>query len=215
MKLRYLLVIVILLALLSWLTFYLGKQQGDVQVTNIATNEMLIRDIAELASLEVQGNAEIRESNIDDGDGILQSIKRAFVEKTIHISIPYVAKYGLQVDSNTMKIVVQDDRTLMIELPEAKLLSYEMRLDKLSQSSTQGWLQTEDHRSYNAVQQKLYKRSRTEAEHSAKNKALAQEKIIGILQNYYRPLGYKVSVRFGGDDTVELFPSPESGHINN
>lgn len=215
MKLRYLIFVVLLLVSLSWLTYYLGKQQGDVQVTNIATNEMLIRDIAELAALEVQGNAEISESNIDDSEGILQNIKRAFVEKTIHISVPYVAKYGLQVDSSTMKIMVQDDRTLMIELPEAKLLSYEMRLDKLRQNSTQGWLQSEDHKSYNAVQQKLYKKSRTEAEYSAKNKALAQEKIIGILQNYYRPLGYKVSVQFGANDAVELFPALESGRINN
>lgn len=210
MKLRYLVVVIVLLALLSWLAYFFGKQQGSVQLTNIATNEILIKEIAELASLEVQGNAEITESNIDNSDGFLQSIRKAFIEKTIHLNIPYVAKYGIQADSNTMTIIVKEDKTLLIRLPETKLLSYEMRLDRATQSSTQGWLKSEDYNSYNAVQQKLYKRSRAEAEASIKNKAAAQEKIVGILQNYYRPLGYKVTVQFGDHKSVDLFPVLEA-----
>ncbi len=215
MKLRYLIVVIILLALLSWLAYFWGKQQGSVQVTNIATNEILIKEIAELAALEVQGNAQITESNIDNSDGILQTIKKAFVEKTININIPYTAKYGIQTDSNTMKITVAKDNSLLIQLPEAKLLSYEMRLDRATQNSTQGWLKSEDYSSYNAVQQKLYKQSKAEAAISIKNKALAQEKIINILKNYYQPLGYKVNVQFDTAKSVELFPSLETPNISN
>jgi len=210
MKLRYLVIVILLLALLSWLAYFLGKQQGNVQVINIATNELLIKEIAELAALEVQGNAQITESNMDNSDGFLQSIRKAFIEQTINISIPYVAKYGVQADSNSMAIVVKEDQTILIRLPEAKLLSYEMRLDKATQSSTQGWLKNESYNSYNAVQQKLYKQSRAEAAASIKNKEVAQEKIIGILKNYYKPLGYKVSVQFGENESRELFPVLES-----
>ncbi len=213
MKLRYLVIVIVLLALLSWLAYFLGKQQGNVQVTNIATNEVLIKEIAELAALEVQGNAGITESNIDNSDGIIQSIRKAFIEQTIHLNIPYVAKYGIQADSNTMKIIVKEDKSLLIRLPEAKLLSYEMRLDKATQSSTQGWLKSENYSSYNAVQQKLYKQARAEAEASIKNKEVAQEKIIGILKNYYKPLGYKVQVQFGDHKSIELFPALESPSI--
>lgn len=210
MKLRHLVIVMLLLALCSWLAYFFGKQQGNVQVTNIATNEVLIKEIAELASLEVQGNAEITESNMDKSEGILQSIRKAFIEQTIHLNIPYVAKYGIQADSNTMHIILKEDKTLLIRLPEAKLLSYEMQLDKATQSSTQGWLKSENYSSYNAVQQKLYKQSRAEAEASMKNKEVAQEKIIGILKNYYRPLGYKVEVQFGGHKSIELFPALEA-----
>lgn len=213
MKLKHLIVILLLLALLSWLAYFFGKQQGSVQVTNIATNEILIKEIAELAALEVQGNAQITESNVDNSDGFLQSIRKAFIEKTINISIPYVAKYGIQADSTIMSISVEKDKTLLIRLPEAKLLSYEMRLDKATQSSTQGWLKTEDYNSYNAVQQKLYKQSKAEAEASLKNKELAQEKIIGILKNYYKPLGYQVQVQFGSNKSIELFPLLEAPSI--
>ena len=112
-----------------------------------------------------------------------------------------------------MSINVEKDKTLLIRLPEAKLLSYEMRLDKATQSSTQGWLKTEDYNSYNAVQQKLYKQSKAEAEDSLKNKELAQEKIIGILKNYYKPLGYQVQVQFGSNKSIELFPLLEAPSI--
>ncbi len=210
MKLRYLVIVLILLALVSWLAYFFGKQQGTVQVTNIATNELLIKEIAELASLEVQGNAEITESNMDKSDGILQSIRKAFIEQTIHLNIPYVAKYGIQADSNTMQIIVKEDKNLLIRLPEAKLLSYEMRLDKATQSSTQGWLKSENYSSYNAAQQKLYKQARAEAEGSIKNKEVAQEKIIGILSSYYKPLGYKVAVQFGDHKSIQLFPVLEA-----
>lgn len=215
MKLRYFIVVIVILALCSGLAYYWGKQQCAVRVTNIATNEMLIKDIAELAALEVQGNAQITETNIDNSEGFLQTIKKAFVEKTINISIPYVAKYGIYADSNTMKITVENDQSLLIQLPEAKLLSFEMRLDKSTQSSTQGWLKTEDHNSFNAVQQKLYIQSKAEAANSNKNKQLAQQKIIGILQSYYQPLGYKVAVQFGQSNAVSIFPVAESGTINN
>lgn len=213
MKLRYLVIVIVLLALLSWLAYFFGKQQGNVQVTNIAINEVLIKEIAELASLEVQGNAEITESNMDNSDGIIQSIRKAFIEQTIHLNIPYVAKYGIQADSNTMKIIVKEDNTLLIRLPEAKLLSYEMRLDKATESSTQGWLKSENYSSYNAVQKKLYKQARAEAETSIKNKEVAQEKIISILKNYYKPLGYKVSVQFGDHKSIELFPVLETSTL--
>ncbi len=215
MKLRYLVIVLILLALIAWLAYFFGKQQGSVQVTNIATNEILIREIAEMASLEVQGNAEITESNMDNGDGFIQSIRKAFIEQTIHLNIPYVAKYGIQADSNTMQIIVKEDKTLLIRLPEAKLLSYEMRLDKATQSSTQGWLKSETYRSYNAVQQKLYNQSRADAAASIKNKEAAQEKITRILGNYYQPLGYKVQIQFGDNKSIELFPTLEAPAVSN
>lgn len=215
MKLRHLVIVIILLALISWLAYFFGKQQGTVQVTNIATNELLVKEIAELAALEVQGNAEITESNMDNSDGIIQSIRKAFIEQTIHLNIPYVAKYGIQTDSNTMKIIVKEDKTLLIRLPEAKLLSYEMRLDKATQSSTQGWLKSETYSSYNAVQQKLYKQARAEAETSIKNKEAAEEKIIGILSHYYKPLGYKVQVQFGDNKTIDLLPVLETPAVSN
>lgn len=204
MKLRLFFSFLVGLITVAWLAYYLGKKQGDVQITNIATNEIFVREIAELAALEVNGNAQIKTSNIERVDGWIQSLKKAFLEESIEINIPYTAKYGISTDSTQIRISVQADKKLLIKIPEPRLLSYEMHLNKASNSTKLGWLQSENNTRYAAVQAQLYQQSKNEASASIKNKELAEQKITKILAQYYAPLGYEVQVQFGGRNTVSL-----------
>lgn len=206
MKLRYLLVVLVLVAGIGFAAYYIGKQKGTTQITQIATNEVLIRQIAELSSLEVQGNASITESNVTNDGSWSDALRKLFVENTIQITIPYIAKYGVRTDSNDIRIIQEDD-LIHIYLPEPQLLSFEMRLDKASNSSKQGWMQSESNAAYNQVQKKLYQQTRDQMAQSAKNTEQAKEKIIAILRQYYQPLQKQVKVTFGKESSLTLFPS--------
>lgn len=205
MKTRHWLILAILILGIGFFAYFMGRQSGTVKITHIATNELLIKQIAELSSLEVQGNAQISQTNLTNDGSWTDAVRKLFIENTINISIPYIAKYGVSMDSNDLKIT-QKDKLVSIQLPEPKLLSFEMRLDKANSSSTQGWMQSQNNALYNQVQQKLYLQSRTEMEQSIKNKEKAKEKIIAILKSYYQPLGYQVEVQFGDAQSFLLFP---------
>jgi hypothetical protein len=206
MKLRHLLVILVLIAGIGFAAYYIGKQKGTTQITQIATNEVLIKQIAELSSLEVQGNASITESNVSNDGSWSGALRKLFVENTIQISIPYIAKYGVRTDSNDLRIVQEED-IIHIYLPEPQLLSFEMRLDKASNSSKLGWMQSESNAAYNQVQKKLYEQTRRQMEQSSKNTEQAKAKIIAILKQYYQPMQKKVEVTFGKESGLQLFPS--------
>ena len=205
MKLRHVLVILLLLLGIGFAAFYAGKQKGTVQVTQIATNEVLIRQIAELSSLEVQGNASITESNVTNDGSWSDALRKLFVENTIQITIPYIAKYGVRTDSNDVRVVQEED-IIHVYLPEPQLLSFEMRLDKASNSSKLGWMQSESNAAYNQVQKKLYQQTREQMVQSTKNTEQAKEKIIAILRQYYQPLQKGVEVHFGNKPGLQLFP---------
>ncbi|RQO31638.1 DUF4230 domain-containing protein [Taibaiella sp. KBW10] len=205
MKIRHWLLLLILMLGIAALTYFIGRQSGSVKITHIATNELLIKQIAELSSLEVQGNAQIAQTNLTNDGSWTDAVRKLFIENTVTISIPYIAKYGVSMDTNDLKIT-QKDNVVSIHLPEPKLLSFEMRLDKANSSSTQGWMQAQSNDLYNQVQKKLYQQSRTEMEQSTKNKELAKEKIITILKSYYQPLGYQVELSFGSTQSISLFP---------
>lgn len=204
MKFRHFILFLILLAGIGIAAYFIGKQKGTTQITQIATNEVLIKQIAELSSLEVQGNASITESNINNDGSWTEALRKLFIENTIQISIPYIAKYGISTDSGDLQIS-QTEGIILIRLPEPKLLSFEMRLDKASNSSRLGWIQSENNAVYNQVQQKLYLQSRSQMEQSEKNRAQAKQKIVSILKQYYQPLNMKVEVQFGNQSTISLF----------
>ena len=205
MKMRSIITVALLLLLATWLAFYLGKNQGSTSITTIATNEILIKEIAELAALEVHGNAQINQTNVGDDDGLWTAFKKALNEQTISINIPYIAKYGVKADSLNLKIKVETDKTITIQVPEPQLLSMDFSLDKLTINSSEGWLKSQSFASFNKVQKKLFIETKAKLSESQKNKDLAKEKIVAILKNYYEPLGVKVRVQFGNENTIDLF----------
>src|ERR1044072_6960920 len=104
-------------ALLVLLGFWLGKQFGSRSVSQqILSNSTIVREIAELASLEVQGVASIKRSNLEDDGGWADNFKKMFLENTIWVSIPYLAKYGVDVNEKNVRVSVTDKK-ITVQLP--------------------------------------------------------------------------------------------------
>jgi len=182
------------------LLFWLGKQYGSKNVNQeILSNSMIVKNIAELASLEVQGNAMIKRSNVENDGSWMSNMKKAFVENTIWVTIPYVAKYGIDVDSQHFKLEVSDKK-IVVSLPEPKLLSYELRVDKMETANKKGVLLFSDDETYTDVQKKLYKESRGQLEGNMLYRNQSKEKIVNMLKVYYKPWlkDHELVVEFGG-----------------
>lgn len=187
--------ILFLVLLVGGLAYFLGKKHGTKTIDQMAMNVALIRDIAELSALEVQGTAQIKTTNILNDGSITDAFKKLFTERTLQISIPFVAKFG--VDLGKQNIHIQEkDKIVSIVLPHPQLLSYELRLDRLDAMTRNGLLETSNENQYAAIQKKLYTASKNQMEQQLGYQQQAKDKIRKILENYYAPMHFKVEVTF-------------------
>lgn len=160
-------------------------------------NVALIKEIAELGALEVSGFTKLKSSNLEPESGVISRLKNYFGENTLNISIPFDAKYG--VDMSDQKLVINTkDSTAIIYLPDCKLLSLQLRLDKAEAMSKTGVFRNATIEEYLAAQKNLYENVNTTLQNNESYKKLARNHISFILQKYYAPLGYKVDCRFEG-----------------
>lgn len=187
--------------------FMLGRCTGNRGSVNekAVNNVLLIREIAELASMEVQGNATFKQSNISNSGEWSDNLKRVFAENTAWVSVPYTAKYGVDTDSTNFRLTVSD-KTVTIDLPQPKLLSFELRMNRMETSSRKGWFTFSDDETYTEVQKKLYDTQRSMLEENVMYQKQSMDKIIAIMRNYYTPLGYEVKVRFAGGEAGASAP---------
>ncbi len=112
--------------------------------------------------------------------------------------MPYTAKYGVDTDSTNFQLTVQDT-IVTIQLPHPKLLSFELKMNRMETSSRKGWFTFSDDETYTEVQKKLYDTERSQLEENVMYQKQSMDKIIAILRSYYTPLGYEVKVKFSDD----------------
>src|SRR5688572_14236207 len=95
----------IVVILLIVFIFWLGQWFGSKKVNQtILSNSLIVREIAELASLEVQGNASIKRSNIENNGDWTDNLKKVFAENTVWVTVPYNAKYGVNIDEKNFTV---------------------------------------------------------------------------------------------------------------
>jgi len=174
-------------ALIVLIVFWLGKQfGGNTLREDILSNNMIVREIAELASLEVQGNASIKRSNLENDGGWSDNLKKLFLENTIWVSIPYLAKYGVNINDKNFKVAV-NDKKITVMLPQPQLLSYELKVDRMETSNRKGLFLSQYDETYTEVQKKLYQTSRGQLASNATYIQQSKEKIRKIITQYYQP----------------------------
>lgn len=187
--------------------YFLGNHFGEKKVKESFTeNYNFVKEIAELASLEVNGTSELKvEAQFDNS--VTSSIKKYFFENTAYLRIPYVAKFG--VDLNNAKVLTTaTDSLLLIHLMPVKLLSFELKMDKLQSMTQTGVFVSDDKENYQRMEKKLYVKSREQLANNKNYIKAAELQITRIIQNYYLPVGYKVKVVFDLDkmNTIKVLP---------
>ena len=188
------------------LVFWLGQRSG-ARIVNDKTlsNSLIVREIAELASLEVQGTATIKRSNLTNDGGWADNLRKVFTERTIWVTVPYTAKFGVNVDDRNFTVAV-GEKEVLVSLPATQLLSYELRLDQMETANKKGWFMFSDDETYSDVQKKLYTSSRHDVEQNASYRDKSKEKIRKIIAQYYAPFNLTVKVKFGEEapQTLQL-----------
>ncbi len=199
-KILYLVVFI----LFTLLVFWLGKRFGSTNVSQqVISNSTIVKEIAELASLDVQGSASIKRSNIENSGDWTDNLKKAFLENTIWVAIPYQAKYGVNIDDKSFKVQMTDKK-IIISLPAPRLLSYELKMDKMETSNRKGWLLFQDDETYTDVQKKLYQTSRAQLESNPTYIQQSKEKIKKVMEQYYAPFlkDHTLEIRYDGETSA-------------
>ena len=187
----------IVMVLLVALAFYfLGKKSGasNTKISMVENVEM-IKQIAELGALDVTGNVKLKISNKEDNDGTLAKFKNYFSENTLLVTLPYEAKFGVDMSNQKLNINTKAS-TVVITLPHCKLLSLQLKMDRMETMSQTGLFMSATMDDLVKAQKKLYAQALTNIENNPAYIKMAEKHITEILSNYYKPLGYSVSCIF-------------------
>ena len=155
--------------------------------TRLIQNYALVKEIAELASIEVKGTTSFVSSNINNDGSFSDEFKRLFFEKTVRLTVPFTAKYGIDLGDSSLRIQ-RNDSLLHVYLPVPKLLSYEIHLDRLEANNQKGWFQFQNDAIYSAFQKKMYAQSRVQLEKNPAYLQRSRDRVCALLQKYFAPL---------------------------
>ncbi len=181
-----------------------GKHKGQSENrTDIIENYTFVKDIAELASLEVQGTTTFNSTNVaKDESGFGSSLQKYFFENTVTMTVPFTAKYGMDLSADSLKLQRINDTAVRIVLPRPKLLSYELHLDRLEANGTKGLFSPTDEAFRQGLQKKLYAQSRATLVGNTMYLNRAQERVCKILSDYYKTLGATTVCEFSAAGRV-------------
>ncbi|MFY8126835.1 MAG: DUF4230 domain-containing protein [Chitinophagaceae bacterium] len=194
---KYTKLVLLLSILLAVACYFLGKQQGgNVIQQQVVNNIQLVKEIAALATLKVEGNTTVKISNFNNQtNDWLTSVKKYFSENTLQITIPYSAIYGVKIDSQQINIS-SSNKTIEINLPKASLMSVQLQLDKLSTMNQTGIFRSTSLDNFATAQKQLYDEVQNSLQNNAAYIQQSQEGVRKIIQQYYQPLGYTVNINF-------------------
>lgn len=198
MKNSFFLIFMVLLVAVAF--YFLGRKNGsDITKVDVVQNVEIIKEIAELSALEVSGVTHLKMTNRGDNESMWNKFKNYFAESTIQLSIPYDAKYGVDM-SNQQVAIDTKSGTATVYLPDVKLLSLQLKLDKVDAITKAGILNTITVDEYVKAQKQLYEEANKALVSNPNNIQLAKTHLQFILEKYYAPLGLKVKCVFGKQD---------------
>jgi Protein of unknown function (DUF4230) len=176
--------------------YFLGKKNGSNKVTQTVINNIdLIKEIAELSSLSVTGSTTVKLSNNNDSNGWLDKVKNYLTENTLQVTIPYGAKYGVDLDNKTVRSNIANNK-ITILFPPCKLLSLQLQLDKLQTMNQTGLFNSTTISDLANAQKQLYQQTMQKLENDSSFLHKSQNQIKTILIKYYKPLGISVDCTF-------------------
>jgi hypothetical protein len=188
-KTLQLLIGLLLIAVLLYAGYEFGERRGRSKLqTQLTENYSFVREIAELASLEVAGTSQIRSTNLVNDNSWSDAFTRMFTEQTVYISVPYTAKYGVNLNDSSIRIR-RNDSLVEVHLPAPSLLSLELHLDRMETVSREGFFTSTRPEVYAQYQKQLYSAARKQLESNPKQILAARSSLEKILVKYFESFG--------------------------
>jgi hypothetical protein len=190
------LVLLLILICVLLAGFFLGKYFTKQENQNLVLqNHSFVRTIAEMSSLEVNGVSTLKSSNVLNDGSFSDEMRRMFNEKSIWITIPYTAKFGVNLKNQDIQ-VNKEQNEVVVTLPEPEMLSLELKLDRMETGNRKGWLQFSNDDTYIAYQKKIYSDTKEQLTKDPTYHNQAKDKLNKIITEYYAPLNMKVTVQY-------------------
>lgn len=188
--------VILLLIGLCTAMYFLGKKSGTTEINaTILNNTQLVKQIAELSSLEVTGATTAKLTNVENESGIWNNLKNYFTENTLQVTIPYIAKYGVDVSKADIAIN-KNDTAIVITLPACKMLSLQLVLDKIETMNQTGLFATTTIADMKRAEQQLYTACSSQLSNNTSLLEKAKLHITEIYNQCYKSFGYKVVCNF-------------------
>ena len=185
---RSIIALLIILALV-YSGYELGRRLGKSSVqSQLIENYSFVREIAELASLEVNGISTFTTTNVTNDGSFSSAMKKFFLERTVRVSVPYTAKFGVDLRDSTMRII-RKDSIVEIHLPAPRLLSYELRLDRMDATSREGILFSANADLYTTFQKQLYTEGRAQLERNSMYLTQTASGVSRLIERYFKTAG--------------------------
>lgn len=186
-----------LIAIGALIGFLIAKLAFKNEITDVyVDNPSMVKQITELSTLEVQGEARLNESNTAGDKSVWQDLKNYFGERTLLLNIPYTAKYGCKMGDDKISVTKAGENQLKITLSQPSLLSLEMRLDKMQQFARNGAFVFQKDDKFKLPIQNLFSQTRTKMETDVQNQKKARENIEKTLSDFFKPAGIKITLDF-------------------
>ncbi len=189
--------ILIILSICIAAAFFIGKKWGTKNIsTSFINNQQMIKEITELGMIEVQGVSTFTSGNTSGSSDWFQMLKKYFIEQTVTIYVPYIAKYGFNLKDDRLMIKRDNMGAVVLHLPPPQLLSFELRLDKIDSHSKSGILIMSDDAKYKQAQKNLYQQGRTALISDEQHLDAAKKRVTELLQHYFKTINKPVTVLF-------------------
>jgi hypothetical protein len=186
----------VLAALIGAAAYYVGIRNGKSEIrAEVVQNQSLVKQIAELSSLEVQGSQKVTLSNAAREEGLWNSFKNYLWENTLQVTVPFKAKYGVDMDGKECTIE-RNDSVVVVTLTACKLLSLELQLDKLETMNQKGLFASATIEDLKRAQKIMYQKANASLMNDTALIRQAKDRIETIMGTYYAPLGMKVKCVF-------------------
>ena len=195
-------ILLLILVALLYAGYQFGRHAGRSDTkSQIIENYSFVKDIAELASLEANGVTTFKSTNLANDGSWSDALRKAFIENTVEINVPYTAKYGVNLGDSAMKIVYRDS-LVEIHLPAPQLLSFEIRLDRLNTTAKRGAFTGADDERFADMQKKLYTESRAQLAGNTLYLSQSRARISRLLQEYFKTLGMRAVISWDVPEKV-------------
>jgi len=187
--------LIILLFLIAYLAYQYGVKKGNNKTKEtIILHAQIVRNIAEIATLEVKGVNEYQNNDFDNNSWY-GGLRNLFVGRNIMVKVPYTAKYGVALQNKKYHQTFSDNKVKIV-LPEPELLSYEAHINEMQISTQLGILLEENAQNITSMQKQLYNDSKAQLQHDTAALALSKKKIVQMFQHFYEPMGVQVQIAF-------------------
>lgn len=189
-------IFVIILGLIGYFIGYFIAQNSQPKFAeSFFSNVENLKGIAQVSTLSVTEGLRFDYSNKSKSTGeftdLFKSLGNYLYAKQIQFFVPAVAKYGVDLDKDSIQTKISGD-SIILKIPDVKLLSFEFQMDKKQVFTEKGLMTYSYPNEIEIIENTLFKSQKAIFEKNEKHKKEALESLKSNLTKFFSASGLKI-----------------------